>query len=450
MPQPPGPSSASHGEAAGAGRPVFNPLTPQYRENPHPLLHALRAAEPVHWSPILGVWVLTRWADCLAALRHANLSADARHWAQYRKFFFRQAPGSPGSPGGHGDASSPVSAAVYRHWMLQMDGPGHARLRGLAAGAFAPRLVAAMEARIQSLVDGLIDRVESAGRMDLIADLAYPLPIAVICALLGVPVQDHARIRQWSSALLASFSPAMSLAAAGQVNEAMGQFADYFRQLVRQRRRQGRDDLLSALIAAGGGGGGEAPGGECRVEGGGGGGDKLSDDELVGTCTLLAFAGHASTVQLIAGAAALLLQHPAQGALLREDPTLTAGAVEESLRHVSPLQVVYRTSKGPVELGGKVIPAGQMVLISLAAANRDPAVFADPDRFDIRRDSSRHIALGHGGHFCLGAPLARLEARLAITTLLRRLPRLALAEGGLDREPSLLLRGITRLPVVFG
>jgi cytochrome P450 len=420
MPPTDGPTQADVGRGAPRGRAAFNPQLPEYRTDPHPALPRLRAEDPVHFSPVLGVWVLTRYADCLAALHDQRISADARHWANYEKFFFRHKLGAASPP-----------AEAYRHWLLQMDAPDHTRLRTLVAKAFVPRLVEALRPRILRLVNDLLDRAAPRGRMDVVADLAYPLPINVISEMLGIPAADHAMIRDWSSALLPSFSPAMSVEAVEEVNRAMGEFTAYFRALAAERRRAPRDDLLSALIQA-------------REED-----DRLSEGELEATCVLLAFAGHATTVQLIAGGWQALLEHPDQLTLLRRDPARMDAAIEEALRHVSPLQLVYRTTREPVAFGERTIEANQMVFVSLAAANRDPAEFADPDRFDISRENNRHIAFGHGGHFCLGAALARLEVRVAWRALLDRFPRMALAGETPRRETSLLLRGIQSLEVTF-
>jgi cytochrome P450 len=411
------------GGGAGAAM-LFNPLLPAYRQDPHPFLHRLRAADPVHRSPVLGVWVLTRYADVHAALRDERFSADARHWENHQRFFFRSGAG----------AGSPLADA-YANWMLQLDPPDHTRLRALVNRAFTPQIADMLAPRVQRAVDELLARVLPAGRMDVVADLAYPLPILVICELLGVPASDHGRIEGWSRRMLPSFSPAMSAAAAREVGEAIESFRDYVRFLARQRRAEPRQDLISALIAA-------------REQG-----DRLSEDELLSTCILIAFAGHASTVQLIAGAVLALLENRGELERLRRDPARLIGpAIEESIRYVSPLQLVYRTTtvaSGGVEVGGTAtIPPKQMVFLSLAAANCDPAQFVDPDRFDIARAENRHLGFGYGIHYCAGAPLARTEGRIAVATLLRRAAHLEL-DGPPTREPSLLLRGLSSLPIRF-
>jgi cytochrome P450 len=401
------------------GMSAFNPLLPEYVRDPHPFLHRLRAHDPIHRSPVLGVWVLTRYADVHAALRDERFSASSRHWRNHERFFFRQSLGGQS-----------LLAEAYGKWMLQLDPPDHTRLRALVNKAFTPRVVESLSGRIQQAVDRLLEPVIESANMDLVSDLAYPLPIIIIAELLGVPPEDHEKIKTWSRGLLPSFTPAMSAARAREASDTIAAFNDYFRHLAKQRRSQPRDDLLSALLAA------------RERE------DRLSEDELLATCILLAFAGHASTVQLIAGAALALIENPAQLQHLRDEAGMITPAIEESLRFVSPLQLVYRTTRDQVIIKDVTIPPGEMVFLSLSGANRDPAQFADPDRFDIRRSENRHVAFGYGIHYCAGAPLARLEARIAISTLLRRMCCIELA-GEPTREPSLLLRGLSSLRIRF-
>jgi pimeloyl-[acyl-carrier protein] synthase len=398
----------------------FNPLLPEYIIDPHPQLHRLRSEDPVHWSSTLGVWVLTRYVDVHAALRDSRFSCMAGRWEQYQKFFLRG-----------GSATSPM-AEMYKRWMLQVDPPDHTRLRGLVNKAFTPRVVEKMRPAVQRSVDELVNRVVASGRMDVMSDLAFPLPIMVICDLLGVPREDNDKIREWTAALLPSLSPAISAAGVERVNAVIVEYREYFRELARQRRAEPKDDMLSALIAA-----------EENDQ-------KLTEEELLATCILLAFAGHATTAQLTGRAMHFLLQHPDQRQKLMDDPSLIVNAIEEVCRYDSMLQLIYRTTKEPVTIGDKTIPANQMVFLSLAGANRDPLQFPDPDRFDITRDAGKHIAFAYGIHYCVGAPLARLEGQIAVNTMLRRLPDLKLNQAGIRREPSLLLRGLTALPVTFG
>jgi len=407
-------------KATGVGaesKAQFNPLLPQYVQDPRPFVRRLREAEPVHWSEAVGVWVVTGYAEVMAALQDEGLSAAVAHWDRYQQFFVR---------GGEADEL----ADTYSKWMLQLDPPAHTRLRALVNKAFTPRAVAAMAPLIGRVAEELLDRVGAAGRMDVVGDLAYPLPIVVIAEMLGVPREDHGRIKEWSAALLPSFTPGMSLRVAREVAGALREFGAYFRRLAALKRANPGGDLLSALIAA-------------RDNA-----DSLSDDELVATAILLAFAGHASTVQVLAGAILLVIENSPARALLGEGPRLATPAVEEILRYVCPAQFMYRAAKQDTVLGGKRIPKGQMVFLSIVGANFDPVQFRDPDRFDPARSPNRHLAFGYGIHYCAGAPLARLEAQVVIPIVLRRLKNLELA-GPVRREPSMLFRGISSMPVTF-
>ncbi|MAE64921.1 MAG: cytochrome [Phycisphaeraceae bacterium] len=405
-------------DARDDGRPVFNPLTPEYRMNPHPLLHRLRREDPVHHNPILDVWVLTRYDDVLDAMHDERFSASAQHWTHYERYFR-----------GRLDDASSALARIYGRWMLQVDPPDHTRLRSAVSRSFTPKIVEQLRGAIERTVAALLDAVADRGAMDFVEDFAYPLPIIVICELLGVPEEDRARIRAWSARLLPSFSPALSRRGAEDADDAVLALEDYFRDLMRRRDGGARgSDLVRALVDAG----------ESA---------RLDPQELLSTCVLLVFAGHLSTVQAIANTLVALLEHPTQLAAVRDQPDLVAAAVEESLRYEAPLQLVYRTTREPVSVRGVPIDANRMVFLSLVAANRDPEHFPDPDTFDISRDNRHHLAFGHGIHFCAGAALARLEARIAIDAVLRRFDVLHLDRSGLEREPSLILRGLTRVPV---
>jgi len=403
------------------GKAVYNPFLPEFRQNPHPFLRRLREDDPVHYSSIMGVWLLTRYADAVSAMKdHQHFSASTRHWKDHERFFYRQDLGP----------NSPLSD-VYNRWMLQLDPPDHTRLRALLNKAFTPRVVDAMAPSIQGVVDELLDRVESRGSMDYIADFAYPLPVMVICDLMGIPREDQGKIEAWCRDLLPSFAAAVSRATVADTNKSLAEFRDYFRDLTNKRRKDPKNDLLSGLIAA-------------RDQG-----DKLSDDELFATCILLAFAGHASAVQATVNTLVLLLRYPDELAKLRRDPSLIESTVEESLRFESPLQIIFRTTTQETPIGGKLIPANQMVFVSLVAANRDPAQFSEPDRFDITRKDNKHVAFGFNIHYCAGAPLGRAEAQIATETVFRRFPNIRLQSETFDREPSLILRGIRSLPVLF-
>jgi pimeloyl-[acyl-carrier protein] synthase len=393
----------------------FNPMAPEFVADPYPTYHRLRAEDPVHQSP-LGFWVLTRYEDVVASLR------DPRMIKEPIAAFVAARFGLPAPPLGMGLS------------MLDRDPPDHTRLRGLVSKAFTPRVIEQLRPHIQQIVDGLLDRVQGDREMDLIEQFAYPLPVIVICEMLGVPVADHERFKGWgldiARGLDAIMLPPDSPVAERSVL-ARRALADYFRGLIAERRRAPRDDMLSGLIAAE-----EA-------------GDKLSEDELLATCILLLVAGHETTVNLIGNGSLALLRHPAELRRLREDPGLIVTAVEELLRFDGPVQRTARIPSEDVTIGGKTIGKGEMVMPFIGAADRDPAQFPDPDRLDIGRTENRHIAFGWGIHFCIGAPLARVEGQIAISTLLRRMPRLALATAEPQHRQSLTLRGLTSLPVSF-
>jgi pimeloyl-[acyl-carrier protein] synthase len=389
----------------------FNPMDPAFVADPYPTYRRLRAEDPVHHSP-LGFWVLTRYDDVIAALRDPRLAKEAIAAFVAARF------------------GAPMPALGLS--MLDRDPPDHTRLRSLVSKAFTPRVVEGLRPRIQQIVDGLLDRVQSAGSMDLIEEFAYPIPVIVICEMLGVPVEDHERFKGWSldiargldSVLLPPDSdvPRRSMAARGAL-------ADYFRELIARRRASPRADMLSGLIAAE-----EA-------------GDRLSENELLATCILLLIAGHETTVNLIGNGTLALLRHPDQLRLLRGNPGLIAGAVEELLRFDGPVQRTARIPSEDVVIDGHTIAKGEMLMPFIGAADRDPAQFPEPDRLDITRTDNRHIAFGWGIHFCLGAPLARVEGQIAINTLVQRLPKLALATDAPEFRQSLTLRGLKSLPV---
>jgi hypothetical protein len=317
--------------------------------------------------------------------------------------------------------------------MLFRDPPDHTRLRSLVNRAFTPRVVEDLRPHIRDVARYLIDRVVTDGAMDVVEDLAVPLPAIVIAELLGVPPDDREQFKAWSAqivlALDGTLPPAVRMQAAG----ARGELASYFDRLIGQRRRRPRRDLLSDLVAV-----------EDK-------GERLSHPELLSMCNLLLVAGHETTTNLLASGALTLLRHPDQLALLRQRPNLLAGAVEELLRFESPVQRIGRVAKAPVTVGDVEIKAGQMAAAVVAAANRDPAVFPDPDRLDVTRRPGPHLAFGHGPHFCLGAPLARLDGQVVFEALLDRLPALRLADPDWTPEWSAntVIRGLKALPVRF-
>ena len=387
----------------------FDPRSPAFRANPYPFYDMLRAFAPIfYWQP-WGMWFLTTHEDCHALLR------DDR---------FGHLPLSVA-------AAPPSQRALWQmqtNWLLTMNPPDHTRLRGLVQKAFTPRAVAQLRATIQRLTDALIDRMAEKEQVDVIADLAYPLPVAVICEMLGVPLADQGRFHAWSAALVHSLDLTDEPAVYNRASVAAAEMTAYFDALLAERRAQPQTDILSALVAAE-----EA-------------GDRLTTEELFGTCALLLVAGHETTVNLIGNGTLALLRHPDQWQRLHNEPGLIASAVEELLRYDSPVQLTSRAALTDVTYKGQRFPRGTFVTFLLGAANHDPAVFADPTRLDVGRANNRHLAFGGGIHYCLGAPLARLEGEIALGTLARRLPTLALAGGPPVYRDNVALRGLEALP----
>jgi cytochrome P450 len=392
----------------------FNPMDPEFLADPYPTYHRLRAEDPVHHSP-LGFWVLTRYEDVSAVLRDPRFIKEPLAALVAARF----------------GVEVPRGVGLS---MLDRDPPDHTRLRSLVGTAFTPRVVEGLRPRIQQIVDGLITHAQAVGSMDVIEEFAYPIPVNVICELLGVPVADHERFKGWSLDIARGLD-SIYLPADSEVprRSAASRHAisDYFRDLIARRRAAPRGDLLSALIAAE-----EA-------------GDKLNEEELLATCILILIAGHETTVNLIGNGVLALLRNPDELRRLRATPGLITSAVEELLRYDGPVQRTARVASAEATIGGRTIARGEMVMPFIGAADRDPVQFPDPDRLDITRGDNRHIAFGWGIHFCLGAPLARLEGQIAIDALVRRLPRLELVDDKAEYRQSLTLRGLKTLPVKF-
>ena len=391
-------------------------LAPDVVADPHAHFARLRAEDPVHWSERHRAFVLTRYDDVSTALRDPVLSADRL-----------ASPGHEAEPG-------PAVRTLSR-WLVFNDPPDHTRLRRLVNRAFTARVVESLRAHVSALVDGLLDDVEEAGGGDLVARFAYPLPAMVIAELLGAPPEDRDRFRAWSDDVgTVVFGAVGSPDRYARAERGLAEFSDYFAALVaaaEERRREGSggDGLLSTLVAA-----------RDRD-------DALSADEVVATAILLLFAGHETTTSLLANGTLALLRFPDQLARLRKDPGLAPSAVEELLRYDGPATIVVRRAAADHERRGRRIPAGSRVFLAVAAANRDPERFADPDRLDLARRDNAHLGFGTGIHLCLGAPLARLEGQVALPALLARFPDLRLATDRLEWHPALLSRSLTALPV---
>ena len=403
---------------------IFNPLDPGFRVDPYPIYRRLLEEQPVHLTPF-GVPAFARYDDCFAILRdHKRFSSDETKSPDYvlqHQAIEAQAE-SLGADFNEGDRP-----------FLFLDPPDHSRLRRLVNQAFTPRAVEGLRPRIQQIVDALLDKAASTDSMDVVAELAYPLPVIVICEMLGVPAEDQATFRVWSSELARSLDP--EITQPPDVLErrvrAISESREYFRGLVAEHRAAPRPDILSALIAA-------------EEEG-----DKLGEGELLSTCTLLLIAGHETTVNLIANGLLQLLRHPQELARFTSEPGLAPSVVEEVLRFDPPVQFDGRIALEEMEFGGLKLTRGQFVMLLLGAANRDSSHFADPNRFDITRNDDRHLAFGYGIHFCLGAPLARLEGQIALRTLVERFRALELATDPPPYKESITLRGPSALPISF-
>lgn len=397
------------------GAPIFNPWTPEFIADPYPFYHRLRAADPMHLTP-LGFHVASRHADVTSILRDKRFGKDFAG-RMSRRF-------------GPQILDEPVYGSMS-YWMLQLDPPDHGRLRGLVVRAFTARRIEDMRPRIQEIVDGIIDRIEDRGRMDLIADFAFRLPVIVICDMLGIPEDDRQVffISSRGSGRLLDLAPLTPAEIAEQNGFSLA-IADYFHRLFELRRRKPGDDLTSKLVQA------EQDG------------DKLTNEELTANIILLFGAGHETTVNLIGNGLLALHRNPDQLRLLQDDPSRIVNAIEELLRYDSSVQVTGRTTLEDVEdIGGVPLPKAQTVVCLLGAANRDPAVYADPDRLDIARANVHPVSFGGGIHHCVGAQLARIEREVAIGTLLRRLPNLRLDD--IDRpdwRQTFVLRGLNKLP----
>lgn len=376
----------------------------------------LRADAPVHrvvGPDGLPFWLVTRYPDVRQALADPRLALDKAH----------------ATPGNYRGFALPPALDAN---LLNMDPPDHTRIRRLVSQAFTPRRVAALRRPVERVAEQLLDAIEPLGRADLLAAYATPLPITVICDLLGVPEDDRHDFRAWTDSLITP-DPDRPEAARAAVKAMLG----FFTGLIERKRAEPGDDLLSDLIAAR----------DDQEDGAG-----LSEDELTSLAFLILFAGYENTVHLIANAVLALLTHPEQLAALRAEPELITGAVEELARFDGPAPLaIRRFPRENVTIGGVTVPAGETVLLALGSANRDPEQFTDPGRLDLRRRESGHLALGHGIHYCLGAPLARMETALALTALLRRFPALALdvPVERLRHRPTLRARGLLELPVRY-
>jgi cytochrome P450 len=397
---------------------LYNPMLPERRQDPYPIYRRMRERASVYLHPLFRAWFLTRHADIQAVLRDPRFIANRTQSELFRKRNpFRNLPGE-------------LRDAITRT-LLMLDAPDHTRIRNLVGKAFTPRTVERLTPRIQAITDELLDAVAPGRDMDLVRDLAYPLPVTVIAELLGVPTEDRDRLKQWSDHLAVLVDP---ISNAARMEVAAGAYLDltaYMAGIFAERRREPRDDLISALVAA------EQDG------------DHLDEVELQALCGLILGAGHETTSNLIANSVLLLLRHPGERKRLQDDPGLLEPAIEEFLRFEPPVQGTDRVASVDCEIEGHRVRKGQFVVLLLAAANRDPERFVEPDRLDIGRPDNPHLSFGYGAHFCLGAHLARVEARIALGSLLRRFPDFDGPKDPPDWVHSLTLRGPTALPLTL-
>lgn len=392
----------------------FDPTSQEMRGDPWELFRRMRELSPIYESPF-GALILTGYDHSVAALRDPRLSVDPKN----ATVLTQTVGGNLG-----------LAERGFDHIMLFVDPPEHTRLRALVNKAFSARVVESMKARIEQVVDELLDAALARQSFDLMTEFAYPLPVTVICEMLGVPANAHASLRAWTAAITPMLDPFVRVDTFERASEAGLALVSYLEKLIEHRRAHPAADLLSELIRA-------------EEEG-----QKLSPEELRATCILLLIAGHETTMNVIGNGTLALLRHPRQWRRLRGSLPLIRTAVEELVRYAGPGSLTARIALEDMDIGGKPLKKGQIVLVMLGAANRDPRAFPDPERFDITRDPNRHIGFGAGPHFCMGASLARAELQIALRRLTEKAPELHLA-GEPEWRPMVTFRGLSRLPVAI-
>ena len=391
-------------------------LEPEVLANPYPLYRKLREEDPVHWDRFMHTWVVTRYPDVVNVLH--SFSADRT-----------PTPEQLTTMGLSG--LNPIAKVMVKQ-MLFMDAPAHTRLRGLASVAFTPARVRVLRTHIQEIADALLDRVQTRGQMDLIADFAAPMPAIVTAEMLGVPTEDHSDLKMWSAdfaEMLGNFQHNPDRIP--RVLASTNRLTEYFRDAIAKQRERPREGLINSFMTA-----------EIN-------GDRLTEEEIIANCVVTMVGGQETTTNLIGNGLLTLMRNSEKLAHLRDHPDLIQPAVEELLRYESPSQHTGRIARQDVEIGGKQIKKGQAVMAIMAAANRDPERFPNPDELILDRADNKHVAFGWSSHFCFGAPLARMEGQIAFETILRRLPELQLTPGPLVWRDNSGLRGLTALPVTF-
>lgn len=395
---------------------LYHLLDPAVLANPYPLYQRLRSEDPVHWDPFLHAWIVTRYADVVTV---------------FQRFSANRTPTSEQLTALGMPTLAPLAQVMVRQ-MLFLDPPNHGRVRSLASKAFTPRRVEILRTHIQDITKSLLDAVQDKGEMDVIADLAYPLPAIVTAEMLGVPTSDWPQLTAWSAdfaQVLGNFQHNPDFA--HKALRSLEEMVDYFQAAVREQRTHPRDGLISAFISA-------------EIDG-----DRLNEEEIVANTIVTMVGGQETTTNLIGNGLLSLLRHPDQLEKLRADLSLIPSAVEELLRYESPSQHTARLAPDDMVFGGKSIRKRQAVIAVMGAANRDPERFPDPDRLDICRQDNRHVAFAWASHFCFGAPLARIEGQVAFEMVLRRMPNLQLKPEPVTWRENLGLRGLKALPVSF-
>jgi len=385
--------------------------------DPYRYFGELRAEDPVHWNERWGGWILTRYDDIVKIYKDPRVSSDRVSYLSKKLCPAERETLAP-------------SLSILSDWIVFVDPPKHTRLRQLVSKAFGLRRIAELRPRVERLVDTLLEPIVGVGDFDLIADFAYPLPVTVIAELIGVPHEDNDLLNRWSKEIALVIVSALDVDDRhSRSQQALLEFSDYLREVLERRRIVPGDDLISTLIAA-------------KEDG-----VQLSDEEIIAACSMILFAGHETTTNLIANGVLALLRNPDQLTKLNHDPSLIPSAVEECLRFDCPAKAITRIAGEELEVGGKRIEKGQRMLLVQGAGNRDPDVFPDPDHFDITRDPNPHLAFARGPHFCLGAPLARLEMEVVLERLFRRLPTLRITTEEVKWQPVIITRSLDSLPL---
>lgn len=392
---------------------LYNPRDPNMRADPYPYYHRLRSVEPIHQTPF-GYWVVSSYRATDALLRDPRVTSEFHRdakWAEHR-----------------GGWDSPVVTDT-RMWMLMLDGSAHRRIRGLVNPVFSAGALLRMRPRVEQLLTRFLDEMGTGEGIDMISSLALPLPVSVICGLVGLPFEDREQCRAWTEAIGHVVDPALDTATEQKMNKALVEFREYITGHLAARRRDPQDDILSRLAAA-------------EVDGG-----RLTDDEIIANVLLTFNAGHETTVNLLGNGMLALLRHPDQMAALRADPGLIEEGINEIARYDAPVQLVARIALDDIKVDDTLIPAGSKIMLLLGAASRDPERYPDPDRLDLRRTDVKPLAFGAGPHYCIGAMLGKMEGRLVFTEMLRRYRRISLADETLVWRPHVNFRGLSRLPL---